>query len=199
MDIAIQYKQLCEQPSDINEHLPTLYKYGSKCSHITECGVRNVVSSYAFAMALLDKPSATLIQVDPIKGPSLDNFKQQCLTKNINTVFYEQSDLECPLEPTELLFIDTWHVYGQMKRELNRWHSLVSKYIILHDTTVDAFIGETIRMNMNAEVQSQQTNIPIVEIKRGIWPAVEEFLKTNSEWVICEKYENNNGLTILSK
>ena len=46
---------------------------------------------------------------------------------------------------------------------------------------------------------SQKTNIPITEIKRGIWPAVEEFLKDNPQWTIRKKYENNNGLTILGR
>jgi len=33
----------------------------------------------------------------------------------------------------------------------------------------------------------------------GLWPAIEEFLKNNNDWVLHERFTNNNGLTILKK
>ena len=48
--ITENYNRLCEIPSDINEHLPTLMKYASECEHITEMGVRNIVSTFALLM-----------------------------------------------------------------------------------------------------------------------------------------------------
>jgi len=44
------YIEKCNTPSDINEHLPTLKKYAEECSHITEMGVRWVVSTYGLLM-----------------------------------------------------------------------------------------------------------------------------------------------------
>ena len=43
--------------SDINEHIDTLYKYAKECEHITECGTRAVVTSWAFAKGLMDNKS----------------------------------------------------------------------------------------------------------------------------------------------
>jgi hypothetical protein len=197
--ISSIYANLCREASDINEHLPTLYAYAMRCSHITECGVRDIVSSYAFANALKNSPANKLIQVDPYRSPSIDAFAAECKSERINAVFYNQSDLECPMEPTELLFIDTWHVYGHLKRELDRWNGSVSKYIILHDTTSDEFLGETIRMRYDAIQQSKDTGIPLEEIQQGIWPAVEEFLEDHPEWVLRERFTHNNGLTILER
>ena len=37
------------------------------------------------------------------------------------------------------------------------------------------------------------------EITCGLWKAVEEFLTENDNWIIKERYTNNNGLTILEK
>jgi hypothetical protein len=34
---------------------------------------------------------------------------------------------------------------------------------------------------------------------RGLWPAIDEFLKEHSEWKLEMRYTNNNGLTILSR
>lgn len=195
--IEENYNSKCNTVSDINEHLPTLKKYGDECYHITECGVRFTVSSYAFALSLKNKPNSKLIQVDTIKYNQTDIFQKECLNENIQTVFYEQSDLVCPLEQTDLLFIDTWHVYGQLKRELKRWNTFVNKYIIMHDTTTDEFLGETLRVKWNAKTQSLDTGIPVGEITKGVWPAIEEFLIEHPEWKIKERFTNNNGLTIL--
>jgi hypothetical protein len=102
-------------------------------------------------------------------------------------------------ESVDLTFIDTWHVYGQLKRELAKFAPLTNKYIIMHDTTLDAVYGETIRNGWNAEKQSRESGIPVEEINRGIWPAVEEFLAANPEWVLKERFTNNNGLTVLAR
>jgi hypothetical protein len=199
LPIETRYEQKCSSPSDINEHLPVLRKYGSECNHITECGVRSVVSSYAFALSLMGKENNKLIQVDLETNENIRIFNKECKLSDINTVFYQMSDLDCPLEQTDLLFIDTWHVYGHLKRELSRWSSYVNKYIIMHDTTVDEWIGESIRMNMNIPKQIIDSGIPEDEIKKGLWPAIYEFLKEHSEWGIEKRYTNNNGLTILKR
>jgi hypothetical protein len=140
-----------------------------------------------------------LVQVDLNNHANIVQFGRECAAEDVNVVFYEQSDLDCPMEKTDLLFIDTWHVYGHLKRELARWNTNVSKYIIMHDTTVDEWQGETIRCCMNAKAQSIASGIPLDEINKGLWPAVEEFLKEHSEWVLHERFTNNNGLTILKR
>jgi len=193
------YLERCKNPSDIHEHLPTLRKYASECTHITECGVRGAVSSYALADGIRGKEGAHMILIDLVGCDAIDKFLDVCETENINASFYEGDDLVCPIEETELLFIDTWHVYGDLKRELARWHSYAKKYIILHDTTVDVEYGESIRMGWNILEQSKVSGIPVEEIARGLWPAVEDFLKEHPEWVLKERYTNNNGLTVLAR
>ena len=194
-----KYAQKCREYSDIFEHLPTLRDYASRGNTVTECGVRSVVSSYAFACALKGKPGSRLTMIDPELSDNVDAFRKECEAEGMDTTFYEMSDLECPLVETDLLFIDTWHIYGQLKRELARWHSYARNYIILHDTTVDEWQGETIRNGWDAESQSRQFGFPVSEILRGLWPAVEEFLQEHPEWVMEARYTNNNGLTILRR
>jgi len=197
--ISERYAALCANPSDINEHLPTLARHASECMHVTECGVRTAVSSYAFGRALLDKPGSRLVQVDLARSPEIDEFQEACLREGLSSVFHEMSDLDCPIEETDLLFIDTWHIYGQLKRELARWHSHVRKYIILHDTEVDGVYGETIRIGLDAVQQSKDTGIPVGEIRLGLKPALYEFLNAHPEWVVYEHFANNNGLTVLTR
>ena len=197
--IHSRYTDLCKTPSDINEHLPTLEKYASECSHVTECGVRSAVSSYAFAHALVNRPGARIVQVDPAQSPGIDKFQKICANEGLDSTFYNMSDLECPMEETDLLFIDTWHVYGQLKRELARWHSHVRKYIIMHDTVVDGTYGETIRLGWDANKQSRESGIPVDEIRKGLGFAINEFLVANPQWAMHSHFFNNNGLTVLTR
>ncbi len=197
--IDTNYKIVCANPSDIYEHLPTLYKYSQECNHVTEMGVRSVIRSYAFANALQDRAGPKLVQVDLDTNANVVRFGKECQAENLQCVFYQDSSLTCPIEQTDLLFIDTWHVYGHLKRELERWHTHVGKYIIMHDTTVDEWPGETVRCGWNSANQSRQTGIPENEIRMGLWPAIGEFLEKHSEWKIAERFTNNNGLTILKR
>lgn len=204
MDPIRQYYMFyCATPSDINEHMPTLNSYALQCDHVTECGVRGAVSSYAFANALAGRPGTRMIGVDLETNGNVTRFLEHAKSVGLDAIFYQQSDLSCPMEPTDLLFIDTWHIYGHLKRELARWNGMVRKYILLHDTTVDGVHGESVRecikMNWDLNEQSRSTGIPLEEIVKGLWPAVTEFLAAHPEWVLEKRYENNNGLTVLRR
>jgi len=192
-----KYIMARDLPSDINEHIPILYEYAKECKHITECGVRYVVSSYAFGNALRGREGTKHILVDLDGGKNVNLYLEECENEGLDAIFYGESDLTCPIEDTDLLFIDTWHVYGHLKRELARWHSYAKKYIILHDTTVDGEVGESVRVGFDIEKQVKDSGIPREEIERGLWPAVEDFLSEHTEWVLKERFTNNNGLTVL--
>jgi hypothetical protein len=187
--------------SDINEHLPTLSKYASECESVFETGVRGCVSSWAFARGLLQNSSSNkrlfLNDIDVC-----DITELLCATKSlpIQIQFEWKNNLELDLsENFDLTFIDTWHVYGQLKRELQKFAPITNKYIIMHDTTVDEWQGETIRLGMNARNQSMFSGFPLEEINKGLWFAVQEFLDSNTNWVVHERFTNNNGLTILRR
>ena len=61
------YKRLCEEPSDINEHLPILRQYASHCARVCELGVRGCVSAVALAQGLADSSSCTMEDMVPAK------------------------------------------------------------------------------------------------------------------------------------
>ena len=165
------YERLCNTPSDIFEHLPTIKKYAEECDHITEMGVRSIVSTYAL---LMGKPSKMIsYDINDCNWQPVRNLVKD--TTDFN--FIIANTCECIIEDTDLLFIDTLHNYEQLKIELERHANKVKKYMIFHDTTTFGIKGETSDI--------------------GLWPAIEEFLENNKNWSILEKYENNNGLTIL--
>ena len=184
MKIIDIYNNLCNEKSDIHEHLPTLKKYAEKCNHITEMGVRTVVSTWAF---LLARPKY-LKSIDIAYHPNIELVKKLSQEENINFEFLLQDTTNNEIENTDLLFIDTLHTYEQLKTELNLHGNKVNKYIIFHDTEIFKNIDQEKYPN-----QSKDSLGP------GLWKAIQEFLSTNSEWSILEHYTNNNGLTIISK
>jgi len=192
---------LATTPSDINEHLPTLFRYATECETIVELGVRGVVSSWALVYGLLNnnKPVKSILLND-IDACDIQELVEA--TKGLNIYVNHQwiNDLDLEIDGTvDMTFIDTWHVYGQLKRELAKFSKITNKYIIMHDTTVDEWLGETIRDRRNAEQESIQSGFPIDEINKGLWPAIDEFLQENKNWILHERFTNNNGLTILKR
>ena len=200
--IESKYENLSKTPSDINEHLPTLFNYAKRCDSVFETGVRGCVSSWAFLYGLLNNQNN-------VKKTYLLNDINECDIKdlldsskgfNIDITYEWKNNLELNLNTNyDLTFIDTWHIYGQLKRELEKFSKITNKYIIMHDTTVDEIYGETIRAGWNAEEQSKMSGFPVDEINKGLGPAIDEFLTSHKDWYILERYSNNNGLTILAK
>src|SRR5690242_18653503 len=116
---------------DINEHLPVLREYGSKCQHITEMGVRWGASTLAFLVS----GAKTLISYDIQSTPQIEQIlAHSTIEPHINHQFRLADTLNLEIEPTELLFIDTLHTYNQLIAELRIHEHKVSKFIILHDT-----------------------------------------------------------------
>ena len=172
------YNQLCNTPSDMNEHLPVLMELSKECTHITEMGVRWVVSTYAL---LMGKPKKLIsYDINPIDSNAI----QEMVKNDTNFEFKIANTLDLEIEETDLLFIDTLHNYNQLKGELKLHGNKARKYIAFHDTTSFEWIGES----YNGKVD---------EI--GLWPAIEEFLEANSNWELHERFTNNNGLTILKR
>ena len=196
--IQRKFRMLCHTESDINEHLPTLSVYASECESVLELGVRGCVSSWAFANGLLNNDSAKkqLILNDINEYDISELIKSNDNQIEIHYAWCNDLDLIMPFS-VDLTFIDTWHVYGQLKRELDKFAPITNKYIIMHDTTVDERYGESIRLHWDMVQQSINTGIPKEEIGRGLGPAIKEFLANNLDWTLHKKFENNNGLTIL--
>lgn len=186
MNIDEKFIELVNTHSDINEHLNTLFEYALKCDTIAEFGVRDIVSTFAFAKARPKKITC----VDVLIPKNINEFIKACEIQNINCEFFKDDTLKFSLENVDLLFIDTWHSYNQLKNELKIHNSKVNKYIILHDTVSYAFVNER-KYDYIPNNNSQE--------KSGLVPAIQEFLLENPIWKIEKEFTNNNGLTVLSR
>lgn len=191
LNLEVLVNMVYHTPSDINEHIPTLVEYASECSHITEMGVRAVLSTWAFLGAAPDMLVSYDI-VEPSKwGGDIQHVYEVAKSYGLNFKFIQADVLKIEIDETDLLFIDTWHTYDQLKSELAKHAHKARKYIILHDTTSFEYKDEP-----NTSDNTWSTNRSSIA---GLWPAVEEFLRINSDWVLHKRFTNNNGLTILKR
>lgn len=199
--IEANYQAQCNTYSDIYEHLKKLAQYTSECQHITEMGMRSVVSSWAFAKGLTmsDKENKEMVSIDLDYSPNIEPLKKALKSVGINFVFIMADDVKITIDQTDLLFIDTFHVYAHLREELKCHADKVSRYIIMHDTTVDQWLGESIRNGWDAVKISQETGYKVEDINKGLQPAIDEFLIDHPEWKIKEIFTNCNGLTILER
>ena len=189
--IEDKFNELKNNPSDINEHLETIKEYSSQCKHITEMGVRWVVSTWAFLMGKPDK----MISYDIVTNTQINEVINACNEYGLNFKFIEADVLKIQIEKTELLFIDTLHTYNQLIQELTLHSKNSSKYIILHDTTSFGIKDESIYNHASDIIKST------AETKHGLKNAITDFLITEDgkNWEIHKEYTNNNGLTILKR
>lgn len=203
------YTLAANRVSDINEHVPSLRALASRSGikTIYEMGVRSGVSTCGFLQGLVDassadggKASRELVGFDLSAAPEVYAGYTSVEGHPITLRFHQGDVLKIPPADCDLLFIDTFHVYGQLKRELALHAPGTRRFIVLHDTTVDADQGEAIRCHFDVPEMVRQTGIPKEEILRGLWPAVTEFLEANADhWRLFHRYTNNNGLTILER
>jgi hypothetical protein len=189
--------------SDIMEHIITLFNYAKECNSVFETGVRGCISSWAFLGGLLNNNNGERKRflLNDIEVCDINDLLL-CSSPfpNIDVSYVWKNNLEIDFhENYDITFIDTWHVFGQLKRELAKFSKITNKYIIMHDTTIDEIYGESIRGHHNMIEESQRSGIPVEEIARGLGPAIIEFLQDNPDWYLKEKFTNNNGLTILAK
>ena len=173
--IQSMYESACKSPSDIHEHLPVIHEYCLKCAHVTEFGVREVVSTWAMLAANPMK----CVSYDVHESEKVSEAARITAQEHVNWQFIKGDTLLITIENTDLLFIDTLHTYDQLIKELELHHDKVNKYIMMHDTSWHGETGEG--------------------GKAGLWKAVEEFLQNHAQWQLIERKTNNNGLTILGK
>lgn len=170
------YLHFVNTPSDINEHLPTLYTLAKGCGHITEFCTRSRESTAAFLHARPQTLFAYHTDDQPLPT-ELETFARDAPT---DIHFARADSLSVDIEVTDLLFLDNIHTYNHVKQELHRHAPCVRRYLVLHDSTT---FGD--RGDRAGEI--------------GIWPAIREFVDASPEWVLKVRLENNNGLTILER
>lgn len=193
------YNYHCQTPSDIYQHIPVLKELAQQCSSVIEIGIRYMVSSWGIFEGLAHSPfpNRSYLGIDLAFPPkeSFDQAKSLAEQNGITFNFLQANDMDIELEQADMLFIDSLHTYCHLTYELETFSPKIRKFITMHDTSApwgnqddDQYTGDY------SEYPAQYDRY-----KRGLWPAVEDFLKRHPEWTLQERRLNNHGFTILRR
>lgn len=174
MDFEKEYQDACARDTDIHEHLPVLSELTSQCTHVTELGVGWAQSTRAFL-----RHDIELHSYEFMPQPGIREFFEEAKNAGRNVTLHVDDTRKVEIAETDLLFVDSLHIYEQVQKELELHAGKARKYIGFHDTTTYADNGEF--------------------GGKGIWPAIQEFIDSHPEWQLVERRTNNNGLTILKR
>jgi len=171
------YAKVCNNVSDVFMHCPTIREFASRCQHVTELGLNSLGVSVA---VMAGQPLIFIAYgkdkkvVDEIVKELPDNVGRTHLK------IREGNSLKVQIEETEMLILDTYHTYSQLKKELLKHAGSVTKYIIIVNSYAFALRGE-------------DGSSP------GVMDAVVEFVAKNDRWEIIYNERKNNGLLILQR
>lgn len=182
--------------NDISDHLLTMQQLAMDCDHVTEVGVREGCSIWAW---LSGRPKVLRgYDRNPLPLESLLELNRQAKDLGVDFRFQQANILTVEIEETDLLFIDTLHTYKQLSMELHLHADKVRKYLVLHDTVTFG--------HMDGAVVGEGDPPPALEAfcatlgdKLGLRPAIEEFLTANPHWALEAHYPSNHGLTVLRR
>lgn len=198
-ELQRQYQFVSSSPSDIYEHLPYLRDLCRECSDVVEFGIRGVVSTWAILEGLATNETgyANYLGVDIALPPphAVYNIQRIAEENGINFTFIQESDVKMDFQRTDLLMIDSLHTYCHLTETLEKHAPQVDKYIAMHDTS--APWGHQDDSTYHGDRSEYPAHID--RTKRGLWPAVEDFLAKNPDWELYERRLNNHGFTVLKR
>jgi|GEM_PF-1651637 len=168
-----EYRRLLSAPTDIQNHLPRLRSLASQCESVVEFGTRTAVST----TAILHGQPRKFTAYDINRSDRAVWLREVSGRTHYRFVTADTRQIE--IEPCDLLFIDTLHVYEQLSAELALHADKVRSRIAMHDTVTFGTSGE-------------------VPGSKGLRPAIQEFLAKGG-WSVESEYADSNGLTVLKR
>lgn len=179
-----KYLEKVAEPSDINELLPYIYEIAKECETCVEFGVRKPTSTYAFLAAHPKR----LVSYDIGRyDAEVTEVEQLCAEVGQNFKFVLADVLQIEIEEADCCLYDTFHTYSQLSKELFLHAPKIKKYMMFHDTISFRYNGQPWTPGVS----------DFMNCGRGIYPAIEDFLKENPQWEIYREYDFNNGMVIL--
>lgn len=162
------------QATDMQGHMDVLKSYAGRSKKIAEFGVYDCTSTWAL---LAGRPTK-LTSYDVARRMEVSDVEKAATQCGVAFEFILADSVSVDIGLVDLLLIDSLHTYEHLSNELRIHAKNVSQFIILHDTETFGHTDETYS-------------------GLGLWPAVEEFLQTNPEWKILQRFTHCHGLTVL--
>ena len=168
-----RFELIKSSPSDINEHLETIYNItkGSNIAVSLQIGK----GDGAFALLIGCQHH---ISIDPNPSQDTINFLNDYFGKK-STLIKQPTCEPIDVVSFDVLMVDSHHTANNVEKELKAHAHKTNKFIIFHDTFLYGEVGD--------------------DGGEGIKKPIYDFLSNNKEWKIIYEVNHNNGLIILAK
>jgi hypothetical protein len=113
---------------------------------------------------------------------TLERTYRNCAPAHAHLSVVEHNDLTIGIDETDILFIDTLHDEGQVRKELELHASKVKKWIMFHDV---------ISFGHSEESGNK--------VGRGLHPAITDFMAAHKEWTEEAYFPFSHGLLVLRR
>jgi len=157
----------------------------SECRECAEIGIRRGSSTIALLAGCEGKVTSYDIEPYPQHQRIL------AASEGRWRPIYIPSETAKP-EKVDMLVIDGFHNYPQVRMELDLFADHVRKYLVFHDTISCGTVGDGIA---NPEVYQAAH----LSDKRGIRMAIDELMILDRTWFIKAHYPNHSGLLVLER
>lgn len=188
MTIKDNYSRLAgihPQNDDLGMLGPVLWGYALMCDHVTEFGVDDGTSTWAWLCSAL-YTNKTIRSYDIYPDCLISDHIELAKAAGIDWTF-ECRDTLAPdfeIDETDLLFIDTEHNYTQLLNELHKHGDKAKKFLMFHDTyTYGAKSYNGYDKGLRHAIDE--------------WAGVVNADKT--VWVTDIVFDHSNGLTVLKR
>lgn len=170
------YNWTVSVPRDLNEHLPRLRAASALCKTVAEFSKRRESSIGLLA----GKPAelrSYLTESDALTGTAMDLVKKEGVT-NWKVRYADSLEIP-PIQPVDMLFIDTHHNAERVLAELDLHGSAVNRFIAFHDTHLHGIKGD--------------------DGKAGLHAGIREWMLKNPKWFVHYHDDHQYGLTIIGQ
>jgi hypothetical protein len=182
-------EKICDTDTNPKSPFSKLKELAIGCDTIVELGTGEGRTT----MALLSGKPRRMYSYDLNESVNSQSISAAAADAGTNYTFTKGSTLEISIPECDLLFVDTVHLYSQVKYELEYHGSKAKKYII--------FSGTETFGHLEQEDGVDYSKVKAVSLKspHGIVPAINEFLDKNPEWFIAYQTPDNSGLVVIQK
>lgn len=196
-------------PSTVNQHLPTIRGYAAQCTSVLHFACWEGDSMWAILMGLAEnqaKGPKTYQGVFPVALPSRHPEAALPLSQE-NGITYKydggrlKREVEDPVsvydQPVDLLYLCTWSTYCHVRYQLEKFAPLAKKFIIIHNTTACESSDDRAYVDNGLDYSEYPQHYD--RTKKGVIPAIFRYIKEHPEWLLYQRYKNNQGLIILKR
>jgi hypothetical protein len=189
--LELLYARACNDRTAIAAHLPRLRALAMGLDDAIEFGVKRGPSASALLLGAQRVTSYDLVETPEARA----------LATMVGPRWrYRIGDSRtAPVEPCDLLFIDSLHTFAQCDAELTRHADAVRRWLVFHDVGTFGEIGadgESGRHLWNYAAHPGQSVPPRA---LGIRPAIDALMIRDPSWRIASRETESHGLLVLER